>query len=285
VERTADNAFGKEGIRERHPAFGMIGIYRTNGQRHLFGSPLEKHQNYVTIRAHRAERLRSGVGYDHYFARKQVIEIALSEAQFAQLITSWNSGEGVPCTLDWIAGEGMLPDWPDEDHTSDTARVREEFKDRIADVRKKMVSSINLMEGLLEKKGALTKAEKDQIRFGMTAVQRLLDDTGPFMAEQFVEATEGTVQKAKTEIDAFATRVIQQTGLDALREMRVLGLESGHDPERARKVAELQAELKAEREAVEREGCSECGEFPCKELACPHIPGAGGVEFEPEEED
>lgn len=231
VEREADNTFGKEGIVERHPAFGTVGIYRTTGQRHLFGSPLEKHDGYVTIRVNRAERSRTGVGYDFYHARKQVIEVALSEAQFAQLITSWNSGDGVPCTLDWIVGEGMIPDWPDEDHSSDTARVREEFKLRIEDVRKQVEAAAKELDSLLEKKGALTKDEKGRVRSAVTAMERLVCDTGPFMSEQFVEATEKTVQKAMTEIDAFVTKIALHTGLESLKKMEVSGLKAAGDQE------------------------------------------------------
>ena len=108
VERTADNTFGEGGVRECHPAFGMIGIFRTSGQRHLFGSPLERHNGYVTLRVRHAERFSSGHGSDSFFGRSQIINVVLSEAQFAQLITNWNQGEGVPCTLDWTEKGGPV---------------------------------------------------------------------------------------------------------------------------------------------------------------------------------
>ena len=107
VEREATASLTSGAVTEKHPAFGTIGVFRTSGQRHLFGSPLQRHQGYVTIRVNHAEKVRSGRGYYWYFARKNIIEVALSEAQFAQLITSWNVGEGVPCTLDSIPGDGL----------------------------------------------------------------------------------------------------------------------------------------------------------------------------------
>ncbi len=223
VERTTDEHFG---VREAHPSFGMIGVCRTQGHARLFGSPLTHHNNYVTLRIKTAERCKSGHGYDFYFGRKDLIEVALSEAQFAQMITSWNSGDGVPCTIGWLPGEGTMPTWPDEDQVSDMARVREEFRERIAEVQKKFEVSQRLVEAILEKKAALTKVEKESVRFGLVALQRLLEDTGPFMAGQFVEVTEKTVQKAMTEIDAFASKVIRQTGLDALQDMKLAGLDA-----------------------------------------------------------
>lgn len=221
VKRTVDKNFG---VTEDHPSFGMVGVCRTQGHTRLFGSPLTHHNNYVTLRIKRAQRCKSGHGYDFYFGRQDLIEVAMSEAQFASMITSWNSGDGVPCTIGWLPGEGTMPTWPNEDQVSDMERVREEFSDRIAEVQKKFEVSQRLVETILEKKTALTKAEKESVRFGLVALQRLLEDTGPFMAGQFVEATEKTVQKAMTEIDAFASKVIRQTGLDALQDMKMAGL-------------------------------------------------------------
>jgi len=69
--------------------------------------------------------------------------------------------------------------------------------------------------------------------------------------------------------------------------------------ESKRQAARVKAELdfecgqardvsEAERAAIEQDGCSECKLFPCPAKdghICTFLPGAGGVEFEPEEED
>lgn len=221
---------------ERHPSFGLVGLFKTCGSQPLFGSPLEVNNGYVSLKISRGEKIHSGHGYDRYFPRTTVVEVMISEAQFAQLITSWNSGEGVPCTLEFIApgGEGSVPGWPDDDYVSDTEQVRNEFKDLISIVKKKVETAITSMNKILEKKGALTIAEKDTIKEGMVALQRLLDDSAPYMAAQFVEVTEKVVQKAMTEIDAFVTKVAIHTGLESLKKMEVSGLKlaDGRTPER-----------------------------------------------------
>jgi len=235
IERSQKGGLPGETV-ERHPSFGLVGLFKTCGSQPLFGSPLEVNNGYVTIKISHGEKIHSGHGYDRYFPRNTVVEVMISEAQFAQLITSWNSGEGVPCTFDFIApgGEGSVPGWPDDDYVSDTEQVRNEFKDRISDVKKKVETAITSMNAILGKKGALTIAEKDSIREGMIALSRLLDDSAPFMAEQFVEVTEKVVQKAMTEIDAFVTKVAVHTGLESLKKMEVSGLKlaDGSTPKR-----------------------------------------------------
>jgi hypothetical protein len=274
VERVRGTGAFVDEVIERHPSFGLVGLFKTCGSQPLFGSPLEVNNGYVSLKISHGERIHSGYGYDRYFPCNTVVEIMLSEAQFAQLITSWNSGEGVPCTLDHVTGEGgMMPGWPEDDFVSDTEHVRNEFNDRISDVKKKVDSSINLMNGILEKKGALTKAEKDQIKFGMESLRRLLDDTAPFMAEQFVEVTEKVVQKTVTEIDAFVTKVAMNTGLESLKKMEVavLKLADGSTPERlSTGVPQLDATFQRgipDRDPVpvRMEECEKCGRmFPTK---------------------
>jgi len=230
IERSQEGGLPGETV-ERHPSFGLVGLFKTCGSQPLFGSPLEVNNGYVSLKISHGEKIHSGHGYDRYFPRSTVVEVMISEAQFAQLITSWNSGEGVPCTFDFIApgGEGSVPGWPDDDYVSDTEQVRNEFKDRISDVKKKVEAAISSMNVLLEKKGALTIAEKGSIREGMIALSRLLDDSAPYMAAQFVEVTEKVIQKAMTEIDAFVTKVAVHTGLESLKKMEVSGLKAAEN--------------------------------------------------------
>lgn len=207
-------------IEEKHPSFGLVRLARIQGRTQLFGSSLDHHDGYVELSISEGIRCRSGHGYDFYHSGRKLIDIMLSEAQFAQMITTWNSGNGVPCTIDHVAGEdGYRPTWPAGDQPSDGARVRSEFSDRVSDVRKRVDELAAEMGSVIEKK-TLTNADREKLRSIVSAVSRLINDSGPFMAGQFVEATETTVQRALTEIDAFVGRIVQQTGLDALRDMQ-----------------------------------------------------------------
>lgn len=220
-EQPVERKLGEDGsIEETHPAFGLARLGRTQGSQRLFGSALSHCNGYVTLTIREASRHRSGHGYDFYFGGKDLIEVAFSEAQFAQMITCWNSGEGVPCTIEHVRGdaESYRPTWPAEDQQADTERVREEFSMRVEAICKKVGEMAAALEPILEKK-SLTNEDRGKLRAIVVAVDRLVNDSGPFMTKQFVEVTETVLQRAKSEIDAFVTRVVQETGLEALREM------------------------------------------------------------------
>jgi hypothetical protein len=94
---------------ENHPAYGMIGASRVSGGAYLYGSDF-RHQHWMTIRIHHGRLLRSDLSYDHYMAEGQIIEVELSEAQWATFVSAANVGDGVPCTINWVVGEGFLPE-------------------------------------------------------------------------------------------------------------------------------------------------------------------------------
>jgi hypothetical protein len=74
-----------------HPAFGNIQINRVQGHAALYDSPL-RHQNFISIRIQTAESQRSRACSWH-LPRKEIVEVLLSETQFAQAITGdWHNG-------------------------------------------------------------------------------------------------------------------------------------------------------------------------------------------------
>src|SRR5437868_8231795 len=85
---------------EQHPAFGMIGASRVSHSPPgavLFDSDVQ-HQHYVVVRVRTAARRRD-LNRDYLYADQQIVEVAMSEAQWASFVSSMNTGDGVPCTL------------------------------------------------------------------------------------------------------------------------------------------------------------------------------------------
>ena len=84
----------------KHSSFANLYIGRSQcgGQTALFGSSI-KHSDIITLRISPAYMDRD-LSCDRYFAEPlPYIEINMSQAQFAQAITSLNMGDGVPVTL------------------------------------------------------------------------------------------------------------------------------------------------------------------------------------------
>jgi hypothetical protein len=192
-----------------HPAFAQILASRVSGSAVLYGSDFE-HQHFVMVRIARSEIHRT-LSEDRHYGREEYIEVALSEAQWATFVSSMNVGSGVPCTLTYKQGEGLIPGLPprrqeDEVH-ADFQRVAQRAAARVD----KAIADINgeLGAGLSQKK-------RDAILEHLKWLKKDLDDSMPFIAKQFGEHMETTVERAKVEVAAYATATIQRAGLAAL---------------------------------------------------------------------
>ncbi len=195
---------------EKHPAYGMIGISRVSGSTSLFGSEVD-HNSFIKLEVKRAERHRD-LAHDWYFGRGLVCEVWMSHAQFAEAITTLNVGDGIPCTIRQVEG-GARCELPPEDNRAAVfeQELKDSAKETASDLRKVLA-------------GLAALAEKDRI--GKTELRELVKElsqaicgitsTLPWLEKQFREEMERTVQRAKTEVEAFVTGAIHRAGLEAL---------------------------------------------------------------------
>ena len=93
-----------------HPSFGTIAVSRVTGSypRKFFGSDVEP-CNYIEIVIRDAEQQRS-LNNDWVIGRNQIISLRLTPLQYAEMLTNLNCGTGVPCTIEFIRGEGTIPE-------------------------------------------------------------------------------------------------------------------------------------------------------------------------------
>ena len=94
-----------------HPAFGQVQVSRISGHTTLYDSEFN-HAHYVRVTVHRSELNRS-LSRDWHFAKSEIVEFDLSEAQWATFVSSFGNGSGTPCTLKFIAGQGHMPQIPE----------------------------------------------------------------------------------------------------------------------------------------------------------------------------
>jgi len=76
---------------------------------------------------------------DWFHKKKHLIEVEMSQTQFAEMITSLNVGDGVPCTIRYLPDKHRIEDPPD---TSQRQIFENEFKQEI----KKL--SLNIEDGI-----------------------------------------------------------------------------------------------------------------------------------------
>jgi hypothetical protein len=213
VPRT-DNMSGGKGFIEKHESYGIVKIDRVGGWRRLFGSSV-RHQHFFTLEIRRAQREVGGWGENFRSdGRIPIISIAMSAAQFVEMITTQNMGEGVPCTITDIEGVNM-EDVPEQQ--TELSAIREIFEEKIVDVVDSMRASLKNLDALLEKK-SFTKEDKANIRNIVYKAESMMRDHAPFILKLFGEHTEKMVVKGKTEVESFINLALHRAGVKAIRD-------------------------------------------------------------------
>lgn len=200
--------------RETHPAYGMLSFNRVSGDPGvLYGSPLDRHADYVRMTLARSERLHN-LSADWHMAEETLVEVDLTHAQFAELITTLNAGDGVTCTVRKLPGVNVPEIAVSE---TEQKRVQSDFKKRITEFAASGDAAMKKLDALLEKPN-IGKGDRKEIREQFQEWLSMIESSAPFVLDQFQESVERTVTAAKAEVDGFITTAVTRAGLGALRE-------------------------------------------------------------------
>lgn len=204
---------------ETHPSWGMVQFVRREcgGPNRLFASSLPKHGTTIALKIMHAVRHHE-TGRDWYVgdhAVPEIVEVELSAAQFAALLTTMNVGDGVPCTLRYVHGERM-PDVPED--PGETGRVRQSVADDFKGIVTKLEDLLGKATDVLAQKTIKAGDRKDLLET-LRRIRQDIESNLPFMVKQFEEATEKITTAAKAEVDAFVTTAATRLGIERLREL------------------------------------------------------------------
>lgn len=205
-----------------HPSYGMVGFSRvtSSGHQRLFGSTLESHYHTIHLRIHEADLcIDHDLHMERARAKGQIVEVELSAAQFAELLTSMNVGDGVPCTIRRRMGVGGIEDPPAV--PVESANVRTDFAAKMKGIRPDLARRAK--ELLDELPTSLKASTRRQIEIKLGNIVDLVAGNATFALDQFQEAAARVTTAAKAEIDAVVTHVVQATGIKALQEMKARG--------------------------------------------------------------
>ena len=199
------------GQRITHPAFACIRASRVSGSANLYDSDF-RHQHYVTVTIAKSEMVRS-LSNDWHHGRGELIEVALSESQWAHFVSSMNVGSGSPCTLTRAWGPDgyhMVPELPDP------KPMTEKFAKEIKHSMSENCIKLRTLAAEIAAGGAMSKTRANEIAKVVDHISQSLTGTTKFIADQFDEHVERTVDKAKTEINAYTMNAVVKAGLTAL---------------------------------------------------------------------
>lgn len=196
-----------DGDRQRitHPAYAQIGASRVSGHAVLYGSEFN-HQHYVSIRIKTSEHIRS-LSNDWHHGRRELIEVCMSEAQWASFVSSMNVGDGPCCTLHHFDGS-LVPQPPEPKQTT------EHFRKELAQVHADVQAVLNEIAGALS--GAIGKRTAEDLQHRLRLAAGRLTGSAGYVADQFDEHMEATTEKAKIEVNAFVEAAVRRAGLQSI---------------------------------------------------------------------
>jgi hypothetical protein len=215
----------RDGKYEQHPSYGLLSISRVQSTgRRLFESPF-RHQHFITLSITRAARKRTDLLDNQVMPGEEIVEVAMSEVQFASAITALNVGFGTPCTIHHLNGKSVEEPRADQTKQTFEKEGEEHFTDLAAMAKE--------LEGLTRLKASDVKAPlRDRMNFLALKLHQGLTCNREFFHKQFQETMDRVTAAAKAEIQAHCANVVRQAGLKALSsgEMPFL-IESGTDGE------------------------------------------------------
>lgn len=201
----------EEETKEEHESYGLVGFYRrSGGSENLFGSSI-RHGTTIALQIKTASRIRNLSNY-WVHGEKDLIELVLSANQFANLLTSMNCGDGIPCTLKYVMGKRMA----DPPAVEQRELFEQEFKRDVDKVTKSARVALSEITKMFETKTSIGKADRAEILGKIQTIVNLLTDSIPFVQSQFNEAMDKTVSEARSEVDSFIETKIHSLGIEAL---------------------------------------------------------------------
>lgn len=195
---------------KEHPSFGMVRLSRRNSRGTvLFGSSIT-HNEIIAITIAKGNVDRD-LNREWYHAGDELVEIEMSANQFAEFITTPNTGSGIPCTLRHVGRERM----PEPPYESKKDMFSREFEIKMKNISSDLTENLKIAKQILEKP-SIGKGDREEL---IKLFEKFISNVGsniPFMEKSFVEQMDKTVTEAKAEIDAFIHRRITDEGRKVL---------------------------------------------------------------------
>lgn len=201
---------------KQHPSYGLIQFSRVNGGKpNFFGSEIQP-DSYICLTIAQAEEEKD-LGKSWYFPRKRIIEVQMTNTQFAELITSLNMGSGVPCTITQLNGQGVEQETSREYKVNFHKRRMKENSDAfIKDIK-------NRLEELDQICSKLAKKDQEEVKKISSFVSMQMDQNFPWYIKQFYEEMENIAQDIKSNMEADIIHKIQNIGFQNISENRLIG--------------------------------------------------------------
>jgi hypothetical protein len=205
------------GAVESHPSYGMIGISRVTGQASgLFGSDIT-HNNFVMIRIYGHGERERVPGHDFYRAGSGalVASIAMTEMQFAHMITSLNSGD-TPCTLRHANGVA-IPYAESTDTKMIVDHAKADLEKQLESVLTSISKAVASLDAMAEGSAPASKTRLKELSREIRIVTQNLPSNLDYLQQEVGTAMDKIHTEALASTEAHINSTIRDIGLQALQ--------------------------------------------------------------------
>ena len=207
-------------IEYSHPAFGCVTVTNwTSGNAvRLFGSDLG-HSGGITLAFYEATSLR-GLSTDRHHPGPILLEIDMSESQWARFVASSGKGCGTPVTI--TAKRTGPIEQPPRIAAPELSKREVHGEEMRAQLHKKLETARKCTEAIaamLDGSGSISKTALRAVYKDLDLAVSHLPGSTQFIYDTFAEATENLANDAKLEIEAFVDNLATQLGIEQLRLM------------------------------------------------------------------
>jgi hypothetical protein len=157
-------------------------------------------------------------------SERELVKIAMTQAQFAEMITSPNRGDGVPCTIERCTGDsgqpwvhphhGGRPSPPEPEYY--TKKYKTVIGERVGYISDGIKTAKEKADRLLSGDDKPTKANLNEIVKALHMAQLNLDQNLPYVMEEMEEGIEKRMSTAVSEFESFINFSLQKKGLEHL---------------------------------------------------------------------
>lgn len=197
-----------------HPSYGLIRFSRVQGSSSFFGSDSNP-DSYIHLVIKEAEEKKDLVR-SWFYGRKQVLSLRLTSNQFAELITSLNMGDGVPCTIEYTSEDGVIVQESDKEYKVDF------HKRKTKDLFENSLLKIKEWAKDVEEVGKkLPKKDQEFVKGFTSRVVQELSLNMPFFMECFYEQMEKVSQEIKSNLEADVLHKLTSLGLETFKQKQL----------------------------------------------------------------
>lgn len=205
--------------RDSQPCYGIINFKRVHcNSEHLYGSEVA-HTDVIEMTVKRSDCVHE-LNHDWYFGKDDIIQLQMSSAQFAQLITSLNMGEGVPCTLTYTEKDGDIPQikW-----VGQKEKIHNDFNKQMESLKTLVTDDLDEVCGELDSKNVNLTRQRE-LSNKLKQIGRILYDKIPFINKSFMESTDKVQTQAIQEVEARIQSKINYIGMQNINTQNLIGV-------------------------------------------------------------